>query len=362
MKIIQVCPRYYPNIGGVETHVKEISEMLVNKGFEVEVVCTDYSGKFPKNEEINGVKVKRFRAIAPKESYFFSPAIYFYLRSQEYDVLHAHSYHSFPAFLAALASKRRFIFTPHSFGFQKSTVKKIFHKLYRPFGSYIFKTADKVISIAQMEKKMLIKTFNIPLAKIIYLPLPIKFKPKNKLKYEKKITQIAFFGRLSREKNIDILIQAFKKVKNKNPECKLYIAGDGPLKKELEDIGKKVEDVYFTGPLFNNNLNDFIDDIDIFVLPSKFEVSPRSVIEAMSKGIPVVTTPVGDLPQVFRDGKDCLFANIGDPQDTAEKILWFMNNEKKAKEIAQSGKDTVEKIYDINNVISEYIMIYNPGT
>lgn len=360
MKIIQVCPRYYPNIGGVETHVKEISEMLVDKGFEVEVVCTDPTYKFPKNEKINGVKVKRFWAIAPKESYFFSPAIYFYLRSQKYDVLHAHSYHSFPAFFAALASNKRFIFTPHSFGFKKSTIKYIFHRLYWPLGSYIFKTADKVISIAQMEKEMLIKTFKIPIAKIIYLPLPIKFESKNKLKYEKKITKIAFFGRLSQEKNLDVLIQAFEQVKNKNPECKLYIAGDGPLKKELEDVGKKVEDVYFTGPLFNNDLNDFIDDIDIFVLPSKFEVSPRSVIEAMSKGIPVVTTPVGELPHVFRNGKDCLFANIGDPEDMAEKILWFMNNEKKAQEIAQSGKDIVEKIYDIKNIISEYIKIYNP--
>lgn len=358
MKIIQVCPRYYPNIGGVETHVKEISEMLVDKGFEVEVVCTDPSYKFPKNEKINGVKVKRFWAIAPKESYFFSPAIYFYLRSQKYDVLHAHSYHSFPAFFAALACNKRFIFTPHSFGFKKSTIKYIFHRLYRPLGSYIFKTADKVISIAQMEKEMLIKTFKIPIAKIIYLPLPIKFEPENKLKYEKIFTKIAFFGRLSQEKNIDVLIRAFEMVRNQHPECRLYIAGDGPLRKELENIGKKVKDVHFTGRLFNNDLNDFIDDIDIFVLSSKFEVSPRSVIEAMSKGIPAVVTPVGELPHIFQHGKSCLFTKINNPEDMAEKILLLLRDKKMADEIGMEGKRIVDEKYNINNILHEYISIY----
>ena len=75
MKIIQVCPRYYPDIGGVETDVKEMSERLVRKGFEVEVVCTDPSGKHPKEEFINGVEVRRFRSIAPYDAYFFAPQI-----------------------------------------------------------------------------------------------------------------------------------------------------------------------------------------------------------------------------------------------------------------------------------------------
>ncbi len=50
MKIAQVCPRYYPDIGGVETHVQEISERLVKRGFEVDVVCTDTTGGLRKRE------------------------------------------------------------------------------------------------------------------------------------------------------------------------------------------------------------------------------------------------------------------------------------------------------------------------
>ena len=50
MKIIQVCQRYYPDIGGIETHVREISEMLVKRGYDIEVVCTDPTGKLPEKE------------------------------------------------------------------------------------------------------------------------------------------------------------------------------------------------------------------------------------------------------------------------------------------------------------------------
>jgi glycosyltransferase involved in cell wall biosynthesis len=60
MRIAQVCPRYYPYIGGIETHVKEISERLMMRNFEVEVLTTDPSGKLPKEEIINCIKVRRF--------------------------------------------------------------------------------------------------------------------------------------------------------------------------------------------------------------------------------------------------------------------------------------------------------------
>jgi glycosyltransferase involved in cell wall biosynthesis len=359
MKIIQVCQKYYPDIGGIETHVKEISEMLVTRGFDVEVVCTDPTGKLPKKEIINGVKVTRFWALAPGEAYYFSPMIYFYLRNQEYDVIHAHNYHSFPALFAALARKNKFIFTPHTFGFSKSLIRKTLHKFYRPFGEYIFRSAHQIISTAKFEEKWLIETFKIPETKIIYIPLPINIANKKHHKEQAgSIKKIAYFGRLSKEKNIKILISAFKLIKKNRQDVGLFIAGDGPTRKDLEDLGKNVGNVNFLGRLSEIDLKKFLEDIDIFVLPSMFEVSPRSVIEAMSLGIPVVSTPVGELPQVFRDGKDCLFAMIDDPKDMAEKILWLMNNEKQAKEIALSGRSIVEKRYDINNVISDYIRIY----
>lgn len=92
MKIIQVCPRFFPDIGGIETHVYEISKRLA-KDNDVYVYTTDPTGKLPKQEMIEGVNVLRFKSFAPNEAYFFSPLMYFALKKQSCDILHVHSFH-----------------------------------------------------------------------------------------------------------------------------------------------------------------------------------------------------------------------------------------------------------------------------
>jgi hypothetical protein len=81
LKIALVCPRYYPCIGGVETHVKEIGERLALLGNKVEVLTTDYPGKLNKTEEINGVLVRRFRSWAPSEALYYSPPLRAFIKN-----------------------------------------------------------------------------------------------------------------------------------------------------------------------------------------------------------------------------------------------------------------------------------------
>ena len=115
MRLAQVRPRYYPFIGGVETYVTEISERLVKRGFDVEVLTTDPIGRLPSEEIINSVKVKRFKSWAPNENYHFSGTLKKYLlkHADNYEVVHAHSYHDFPALYASQATGlKKFFFSP----------------------------------------------------------------------------------------------------------------------------------------------------------------------------------------------------------------------------------------------------------
>jgi len=118
MRILQICPRYYPDIGGVEEHVKNISERLAKK-HDVTVFTTDPSRKLPKQETINGVKIRRFKSWAPNEAYYFSRELKKCLMEDSYsfDIMHAHSYHAFPALYAAQAKgSNKLVFTPHYHG------------------------------------------------------------------------------------------------------------------------------------------------------------------------------------------------------------------------------------------------------
>lgn len=115
MKVLQVCPRYYPYLGGLETHVQEISERLVKKGFEVEVITTDPSGSLQKEEEVNEVLIRRFRSFAPKDLYYFSSQLLLFLRNANSDIIHGHGYNAFPMFACAVARKAKNVFDPSLF-------------------------------------------------------------------------------------------------------------------------------------------------------------------------------------------------------------------------------------------------------
>src|SRR5487761_482928 len=99
LRVAQVCARYFPSIGGVETHVMMISEWMKSHDVDIEILTTDPSGKLPTVSFVNGIKVRRFPSFAPGEAYYFSPKLNNFLRkhSGEYDIVHGHSYHSFPA-------------------------------------------------------------------------------------------------------------------------------------------------------------------------------------------------------------------------------------------------------------------------
>lgn len=79
MKILQVSPGYFPAIGGVEEHVRNISERLA-RDYEITVFATDPSGELPKEEIINGVLVRRFKNFAPNAPYHISFEIFRELR------------------------------------------------------------------------------------------------------------------------------------------------------------------------------------------------------------------------------------------------------------------------------------------
>jgi len=235
LKIAQVCPRYSPDIGGVETHVKEISERLVKKGHTVEVVTTDPSGKLPATETLNGVKVTRFKCIAPGNAYFFTPKIYSYLKSREYDIIHAHSYHALPSLFAALAKNdSKFVFTPHYHRSGHTFFRNLLHKPYRLPGKMIFSKADCVICVSEYEKRLVAEDFNVS-DKIEKIPNGINLAEfedliPHKEKNGKKT--LLYVGRLEEYKGVQHIIQALPDL----PDFKLRIIGKGSYEEELHKL------------------------------------------------------------------------------------------------------------------------------
>lgn len=156
MRILQVCPWYFPSIGGIQLHVKNISERLA-KRHEVMVFTTDTSG-LPREEQINGVRVRRFRSFSPNDAYHISLDMLKELKKSEFDIVHGHDYHAFPLFFSSFSKRKRFIVTPHYHRHGVTPFRNILVRLYKPFGKRIFQEADRVISLCNYEKTFLWKT------------------------------------------------------------------------------------------------------------------------------------------------------------------------------------------------------------
>ena len=357
MKIVQVCPRYYPDIGGVETHVKEISERLVKRGFEVEVVCTDRPGNRPKEEIINGVKVRRFRSIAPYDAYFFAPQIYFYLRKAKCDVIHAHSYHALPAFFAALAKNdRKFVFTSHYHGRGHTVLRNILHAPYKFFGSRIFKKADRVICVSRYEKELIKENFGLSDEKLVCVPNGInleEFRIKGSVKNKKTILYV---GRLERYKGVQHIIRALPYL----DDYKLVIIGKGPYEDELRKLAFSIDvnrRIKWLKDLSREELLEQYKSAGVFVFLSSFEAFGITVAEALASGTLCIVAERGALKE-FIDERICFgLRNPENVNELAEKIIEVSKLKQKIG-FSDLPKDKI-KIRSWDEVVDEHEKRYN---
>jgi len=304
MRIAQVCPRFYPDIGGVETHVYEISKRLV-KHFEVEVLTTDPTGRYSKVEEINGFIVRRFKSIAPSNSYYFSLEMYRFLKrhSSDYDIIHAHNYHAFPALFAALTKGRnKLVFTPHYHGKGHSLFRNILHKPYKILAWQILKKADKVICVSNYEKRLILKTFKIDEQKICVIPNGVnleEFRNIDKIRRHKDkcVKTILYVGRVEKYKGLDFVVKALKLL----PEnFILEIVGKGNYKpkivKLVRDLGFSSR-VKFYHDLSREKLIGRFANADVLVLLSKHEAYGIVVAEALASKIPCIVANTSALSE-----------------------------------------------------------------
>jgi 1,2-diacylglycerol 3-alpha-glucosyltransferase len=365
MKIIQVCPRYYPETGGVETHVKELSEWLVKKGHKVEVVCADPTNQYSKFEIINGVEVHRFFCFAPYDSYFFAPQIIMYLKNKSYDIVHAHNYRAFPMFLSALAfqpdSSKKYIITTH-LGFSKTL--KILYRIYNLFfGNYICKKAFKIIIVSPAE------IFEIPFInkyqnKIIFIPNGVDLKKLSPPYVENTRTiekfNILFVGRIEKLKGLDNLIEIANNIHDL--PFHIIIVGDGPYWNHCENSVKnmKIEDkIIFKGRISEHELLRTYSQSHIFLLLSEYEAHSIALTEAMSFGIVPIVTNVGGNSYIVKNGKTGFLVNYPVQKGNVETIIENLWRDKDLfNRISESARQEIKNNYEINHIFEQILAVY----
>jgi len=138
---------------------------------------------------------------------------------------------------------------------------------------------------------------------------------------------IGSVGRLTKQKNYSVLLQAMKLVLNRIPQTTLFLIGDGELRSELEQEAKALgieNQVVFLGR--RSDVFEQIRQWDLFVLPSLWEGLAAVVIESMACGTPVVATDIPGMRELIEPGQSGWLVNAGDALNLAETILEALQN------------------------------------
>lgn len=171
---------------------------------------------------------------------------------------------------------------------------------------------------------------------------------------------VLFLGRLSDEKGFFDLLESVVWVRDIFPDYKLLCGGEGNydyVNSYIQRLGIE-HNVKLLGWVNDKMRQELLDTAAIFVLPSYVEGMPMAVIEAMSRGVPVIASSVGGIPDAVTDGKEGLLINAGDITGLAMALINLLGNPVKRLEMGAAGKIKVQKEFIASTVLPDLYKLY----
>ena len=180
---------------------------------------------------------------------------------------------------------------------------------------------------------------------------PVNVSTDKKELGTKKIVAV---GRLTEQKNHEMLINAFKKINDYSKEYKLYIYGEGGLREKLEEqVGNlKLQEYVFLPGNFED-IHERISDADIFVLSSRYEGLSNALLEAMMIGIPCISTDCAGANEVIENGYNGILIPNEDEGELIKAIKQIINDSKKMKKLSVNAKKSVE-LFKSENILTKW--------
>lgn len=382
LRVLMVISQFYPIIGGAEKQAQLLSQTLIKKGINVQIVTGQWQWGTPRKERIDGIPVYRkfcfwgmfgikgIRTLGVL-TFMISLAIHLILHRSTYDLIHVHQA-LYPAFVSTLIGKgllRKPIIVKSASSGETNDIK-LLEKF--PFGRlqrhYLLNDLDYLVSINRISS-MEYTNMGVPESKIIWIPNGVSCQAEPKQVHD-RAQQVLTITRLSQEKGIDILLKAWTQVRIREEEVRLTIVGDGPLRKQLLKMSETLglgNSVSFLG--MKEDVSKDVEMADLFVLPSRSEGMSNALLEAMSYGLPCVATKVGANPELlqvegiiergkFLVGENGLIVNPDDPEGLSEAMLHMIRNPGERKRFGMKGYQFVGENFSIGSVAERYIQLY----
>src|SRR5699024_10984899 len=344
-------------------------EMLINKGFSVDIACQITKEIDPKLTKL-GCKVYDIpfqRNPLSFKNYRAYKNIKKILNTEDYDLIHTHT--PVASTISRLVSKSfpdiKVFYTAHGFHFFKGAPLKNWLIFY-PIEKYLSKFTDTLITINQEDYEIAKKKFyanevfyipgvGIDLDKFNSANEKIKYELRNKKGFKKNDFILIQVGELNANKNQRMLIEAIELIKDDIPNVKVLLVGKGPLNEEYELLikNRNLDDIIeLLG--YRKDINELMTLSDLAISTSKREGLPVNVLEAMATGLPIIVTDVRGNRDLVKDNKNGYIIPIDDTQKLSEKIKKIYQSEELIDKISKDNLENI-KSYSLKKVfINKY--------
>ncbi|HED36472.1 MAG TPA: glycosyltransferase [Gammaproteobacteria bacterium] len=352
------------HIGGTEQVIKNLVEATDKSMFNLSILCLEApTGPFGEMLAEKGYQIDSI----PRKEGFDLKLIYKirkYIIEHNIDVLHCHQYTPWVyGALASILTGSKVIFTEHGrFYPDRSSWKR---KYINPF---LVKLTDHITAISKATKQALVDYEYIPASKITVIYNGIAELESDETASDRLRTKLSIsadalilgtIARLDPIKNHRLLISAFAEIQRQHPSSILAIVGDGEMRSSLENQVKQLnisDNVVFTG--FQANPVDYLQLMDIFLLPSLSEGTAMTLLEAMSLSKPCIVTAVGGNPEIVENKVNGLVTPSDDKDTLVTACDLLLEDRQLRKKLGGAGRAKFEEKFTVKSMIKNYQEIY----
>ena len=308
IRVLVVTARFFPDLGGIETHTYEVTRRLASRDdFQFTVLTTDRSGSLPLREEFDGFTVLRCRSYPRRRDYYLAPGVYKHIVNNEYDLVHCQGIHSAVPVLAMMGAKHRripFVVTFHTGGHSSGLRNRVRGIQWRTLAPLI-NGAAVVVAVSRFEQRVFQKACHLEASRFRIIQNGGDL-PANPIGAEVIPGRIVSSGRLERYKGHQRVIEALPFVQRSIPEASLQILGSGPYEAALRSLirVKGLEDsvtIEHVAPGNRARMAECLGRAAALAALSEYEAHPVAVMEALSLGIPTVGLNVAGIGDLVED-------------------------------------------------------------
>ncbi len=391
-KVCFISPEYLPLSGGTGSYVFYLSNELMKNGYDINIVTGAQEAKDTKINPQLSVNFLKIPKIPIVKSFMFAGSSYRKLNrirnNVNADITHANlplvpNFAVPPNFGGSLVSTVHSTWKGEAEAIRGEPYSRLnsnekflvsFNWFLRIFEKKMIERSKKLIAVSDFTRRELIKYYGVSESKIRVIHNgvdTVKFQPttdKRKIKAELGFNPddiaIVSVGRLYARKGLFTLIESMPAVVNRFRNVKFVISGKGQSdeKKKLvtysESLGVR-ENIIFTGYFPDAKLPKLYQAADVFAFSTFYEHHPFAVLEALSTGLPVVTTNVGGIPETITDSKDGFMCQPFNAKQMSNRILYLLEHPAAAQEMGFQARKTIMEQFDWRIVVKDAMAVYN---